>query len=204
MTLQGCYSDNTGSRTLGYLAYDDSSNTIELCTTTCYNAGYSIAGVEYGSQCYCADELFGGASYLVESACGETCAGNANETCGDFGRINIYSDGTPVSYAAPGNPESVDNGNYFYQDCYSDSVSSRTLSAKSYTDTKNMTLENCAAFCSGYEYFGIEYAEECYCGSCFNGGSTILAQSKCEMTCTGNPSEYCGAGNALSVYQLSS
>lgn len=208
MTLQGCYSDNTGERTLAYTAYDSSSNTIEMCTQTCVNAGYTVAGVEYGSQCYCGNAIGGEADLVVSVACNQACAGNSSETCGAAGRINIYSNGQPTQLEAPGQPDAVldspANVYYDFLDCYSEATSGRALSAKSYSDTKNMTLENCAAFCSGYKYFGVEYAQECYCGSCFNAGASIIDNGKCSMTCTGDSTEYCGAGNALSVYQLDS
>ena len=44
-----------------------------------------------------------------------------------------------------------------------DNVGARTLTSASYTDTKNMTVENCVNFCNGqkYIYAGVEYAQEC-------------------------------------------
>ncbi len=63
-----------------------------------------------------------------------------------------------------------------------------------------MTLEACQAFCSAYQYFGVEYSRECYCGDSFNTGSVGAPATDCSMTCMGAPFEYCGAGNRLSVY----
>lgn len=201
MTLQGCYSD-VSVATLPYKAYENSSNTIELCTSTCNAAGYSIAGVEAGTQCFCGNALGYAANMVVNTACSSTCAGNSSETCGGGSRINIYSNGTPPQSATPGNPDSVYNANYDYLNCYGEATTGRALSAKGYTDPVNMTLESCAAFCSGYQYFGVEYAQECYCGSCFNAGSAVIASGKCAMTCTGDASEFCGGSYALSVYKL--
>lgn len=166
MTLQGCYSDDTSARTLTYLAYASQNNTIELCTQTCVAAGYTIAGVEYGTQCYCGSTLSGAADYVIAAACTMPCAGNSSEICGGEARINIYSNGTPSQLSAPGQPDSVTdaaaNVDYDYYNCYSEATSSRALSAKSYSDTVNMTLESCASFCSGYQYFGVEYSQVCY------------------------------------------
>lgn len=64
-----------------------------------------------------------------------------------------------------------------------------------------MTLEACANFCQGYTYFGTEYASECYCGNVFGAGSVEANVQDCSMPCAGNSSEYCGAGNRLSVYR---
>jgi hypothetical protein len=63
-----------------------------------------------------------------------------------------------------------------------------------------MTLEMCADFCTGFTYFGTEYARECYCGNSFNAGSVPAPGTECNFPCANNPLEYCGAGNRLSVY----
>lgn len=46
MTYAGCWTDSANNmRSLKNLVYDTSSNTIELCTATCAQMGYLIAGV---------------------------------------------------------------------------------------------------------------------------------------------------------------
>ncbi|KAL1297904.1 hypothetical protein AAFC00_006419 [Neodothiora populina] len=201
MTLQGCFTDSTNTRSLAFQSYDSNTNTIEKCTQACVDAGYTIAGVEYGSQCYCGNVLSGTADKVVAVGCSMTCPGNSSETCGDLARLNVYSNGAPIILAPPSQPKTV--GAYTSFSCNSEATGARALSSKAYSDATNMTLESCASFCSGYNYFGIEYARECYCGNCFNAGSGALGTSSCSMTCTGNASEYCGGNNALSVYQVS-
>ncbi|KAI4843157.1 hypothetical protein E4T44_06211, partial [Aureobasidium sp. EXF-8845] len=201
MTYAGCYTDS-GSRTLATLVYDSPSNTIEKCTTACANAGFSIAGMEYGSQCWCDNKIGPYTQKALDLGCSQPCPGNTTEVCGQSGRLSLYSNGTPVQAMAPSNPEVV--GNYYFSGCHSESTSGHALSGPSYSDGKNMTLENCAAFCNGYKYFGVEYAAECYCGSYFGAGSTTVSDNTCNMLCTGNSLELCGAGGALSVYQLNS
>ena len=63
-----------------------------------------------------------------------------------------------------------------------------------------MTLENCAAYCSGYKYFGTEYSQECYCGDAPDKSSTNASLSDCSMICTGNQYEYCGGPDRLELY----
>lgn len=63
-----------------------------------------------------------------------------------------------------------------------------------------MTLESCATFCKNYRYFGTEYGAECYCGDSLAPSSASAALSDCSMVCTGNPLEFCGAGNRLELY----
>jgi hypothetical protein len=43
---------------------------------------------------------------------------------------------------------------------------SRAFGAKQTSSTSSdiMTVETCAAFCSDYKFFGVEYARECWCG----------------------------------------
>lgn len=48
-----------------------------------------------------------------------------------------------------------------------------------------MTIDGCLDACdaAGYEYAGLEYAQECYCGRTFSG--TVATDGRCSMTCTG-------------------
>ncbi|KAJ0324077.1 hypothetical protein Brms1b_001324 [Colletotrichum noveboracense] len=84
--------------------------------------------------------------------------------------------------------------------CWTEGNGVRALSQNSYASHDNMTLEICAAFCSGYKYFGTEYGGECYCGNFLASSSSSAPLSDCSMTCTGNQYEYCGAGNRLTLY----
>ncbi|KAI5199776.1 hypothetical protein E4T39_06075 [Aureobasidium subglaciale] len=201
MTSAGCYTDS-GPRALTTMIYDSTSNTIDMCTSACTNAGYTIAGMEYGSQCWCDNTLAPTTQKVLDVGCTLACPGNSSQICGQSNRLSIYSNGAPVQRAAPSNPEVV--GNYFFSGCHNESTSGHALSATSYSDGKNMTLENCAAFCNGYKYFGVEYSAECYCGSSFGPGSAIAPDSTCSMLCSGNQQELCGGPGALSVYTLNS
>lgn len=48
MTYQGCYTDQGSSRSLPYTAFGSGNNSAALCTAACANAGYTVAGMEYG------------------------------------------------------------------------------------------------------------------------------------------------------------
>lgn len=84
------------------------------------------------------------------------CAGNATESCGGPSRLNIFWSG--VTVAPPGNKPTV--GAYNYYGCQTEATGQRALSGAT-TASNTMTAEACAAFCSGYTYFGMEYASEC-------------------------------------------
>lgn len=51
-------------------------------------------------------------------------------------------------------------GAYSLLGCWKEAVGSRALDAKA-TAALDMTLDKCEEFCSGYRYFGAEYANEC-------------------------------------------
>jgi hypothetical protein len=200
MTYWGCWSDQT-PRSLTNLTYQDNNNTIELCTQTCAAGNQSIAGLEFGTQCFCGNSLGYLATEVIDSSCGTSCAGNSSEVCGGSNRLSLFSNGQPTIQAAPGNPEVVDG--FYYIDCYTEATSGRALSAAS-TSGSSMTLEACGTFCTGYQYFGAEYGGECYCGNSFNAGASVTDSNDCSMLCNGNPSEYCGGSSRLTVYQNAS
>lgn len=61
--------------------------------------------------------------------------------------------------------------------------------------------KSCKAY--GFQYAGIEYAQECYCDNSISNGGSLVSDG-CDMPCLGNSSEYCGGSDRLNVYQLPS
>ncbi|KAI1766176.1 hypothetical protein GGR53DRAFT_464578 [Hypoxylon sp. FL1150] len=108
------------------------------------------------------------------------------------------ADPTP-SAAGPSQPLVIADYNWY--GCQTEATNIRALSLFTYADDA-MTLDSCQTFCSGKgtTYFGVEYARECYCGNKFETGSVPAPESDCSMLCAGDQTEYCGAGNRLSVY----
>jgi hypothetical protein len=100
--------------------------------------------------------------------------------------------------------------NYTYIGCYTDTVANRVLTydltASIPGGPANMSIANCAraANSSGYEVFGVEYAQECWAGKRLASSSNLRSNSSCNMPCRGNDTEWCGAGDFLSTYQLTS
>jgi hypothetical protein len=94
-------------------------------------------------------------------------------------------------------------GQYVYNSCMTESSISRTLNLAT-TVNATMTPEFCALFCSsrGYPIMGVEYSDECYCGTYPTGDSTTAPQSDCNMTCAGDSSQICGGRSRLNVYTL--
>ncbi|KAK4129599.1 copper radical oxidase [Parathielavia appendiculata] len=213
-THVGCYAEGTTGRALTYGAggIPAAEMTVAKCTAACRAANYNFAGVEYGGECYCGNSIVNGGAPAT-SGCAMTCNGNSTELCGGPDRLNVYSYGgqspSGTSSAAatstgggsqptgPSQPETV--GNYEWYGCRTEATAGRALSAATFA-SDDMTLEACQAYCSAYTYFGVEYSRECYCGDSFAAGSVAAPASECSMTCMGDSSQYCGAGNRLSVY----
>lgn len=219
-TYQGCYTEGKNARALSIASTASGDMTVEKCAVFCI--GYSYMGVEYSTECFCANSISDGV-VLTPSGCSMTCGGNSNEYCGGPNRLNLYKTDpekptsastssmsiSPISSAttrssktAPG-PFAISTASSFtYQGCYTEGTSTRALSAVS-TAGGDMTVEKCATFCNGYNYIGTEYSSECYCGNSIIDGA-VLTSSGCLMACAGNQDEYCGGPNRLSFYKVSS
>ncbi|KAK7924877.1 WSC domain-containing protein [Apiospora marii] len=220
----GCYSEGTNGRTLTYQANTGNANSALTCTAACAAAGYTLAGTEYSGQCFCGNSFQNGGAPAT-SGCSMLCSGNQTEICGGPDRLNVYSSsgaalpsgttttaqtGTTTAKTGtaaptptgPVQPPTV--GKYSWYGCQLE-VGGRTLQLSAYADN-GMTLESCSSFCSaaGATYFGTEYGRECYCGNVFQTGPHPAPASDCSMLCAGNPLEFCGNGDRLSVYVLNS
>jgi hypothetical protein len=172
--LMGCFTDTT-SRDLSGPSDSSLAQTPEQCTAWCAGQGYEYAGVQYGSQCFCGNS-FG--SCGSSSACTMPCSGNSNETCGGVWANSVYKTD--------------------YLGCFADSTS-RDLSGPS-DSCVAQTPEQCMAWCAGqgYEYAGVQYGSQCFCGDSFG---TYGPSSACTMPCSGNSNETCGGVWANSVYK---
>ncbi|KAK1834732.1 putative fungistatic metabolite [Podospora conica] len=215
----GCYSEGTSGRTLTHgvsgAIVPGVQMSVDRCTAACANTGFPLAGVEYGSECFCDHVISNGGA--PATGCNMVCNGNSSEFCGAGGRLNVYTREaltltTGITATAnsstttqtgplptgPSQPETV--GNYVWAGCRTEAVGKRALSGAGFT-SDTMTLEACREFCSAFAYFGVEYARECYCGNELNTGSVLTLAAECSYVCSGNPFQYCGQGNRLSVYQ---
>lgn len=206
-TYVGCYTDGgSGGRTLPGPSFSGSTVSVETCAAFCKKANYPLFGMEYGSECYCGYATKTQATQVNDGECKMKCAGNATQKCGAGSRLSVW---TNELYTPTRNPSTVksDSGqSYQYVGCYTEGSGGRALSAASTADGSKMTVEFCATFCSGkgYAFFGVEYGQECYCNNDGPGkGSAQVSDTDCSMTCKGDASEWCGAGNRLNVYKQS-
>jgi hypothetical protein len=172
---------------------------MDYATCASFCTGYAYFGVEYSSQCFCGDSFVNPTSQVALDSCNMPCTGDEDEMCGGGDLLNIFQGVAPV--VPPSNPTI---SGYTYQGCYSDDVGARVLDAQIQMAWEEMTIENCAAFCTGYTYFGAEWGQECYCGDSFVNPTSKLGQGSCDMVCADNVGEICGGSDALSVYEADS
>lgn len=88
----GCGKDNIGGRTLTGASLDEEDMTNEKCVDFCISQGFSIAGTEYSTQCYCGTSLPQDRA-PVEGLMGDCfmpCGGDTTENCGGGGTISLY------------------------------------------------------------------------------------------------------------------
>ena len=153
------------------------------------------------SECWCDNTINSVATKESDSSCSMGCAADATEACGGPNLLTIY-----YANKAPPNPaDAVDAkaiAPFTYQGCYTDASPSGRALANYQPDSDTLTVESCVAGCKshGYSIAGMEYSKQCYCDNYIRHEPTLLADSKCNMACSGNSAEMCGAGNVLSIY----
>ncbi|KAI4287646.1 MAG: hypothetical protein L6R35_003099 [Caloplaca aegaea] len=201
----GCYKENDPDRQLKVQLFgNDPTMTNDKCISACAAAGYAIAASEYVNECWCGNRL--PKTLADEIDCNYVCAGNSSQTCGgngyfhDHSHMSLFSNGK-AQPPLPNVPPSVQQsyGEYRYSGCYTEGVGGRALANKQ-TASDEMTVASCGAFCSDYQYFGIEYRSECFCGNLIGNNAAKVAETDCRMTCSGNSTQYCGGANRLTVY----
>ncbi|KAK3998248.1 WSC domain-containing protein [Cladorrhinum sp. PSN332] len=208
ITSLGCYVD-TPARVFPYNVIGTDDMTAAKCAENC--AGYPYFGTQYSRECFC------GTTAPIEpssaSECSMTCTGDESEYCGGGMRLNVYrvdsltsTATTTVSGSATSTPASTPTASpvvdgYEYQGCWTDNVPNRVLPGNTFADGA-MTLAKCADFCktSSYGWFGVTYSSECFCGATLDTNSVQVGESDCNMACSGDPTEKCGAGNRVNVY----
>lgn len=95
--------------------------TTESCVASCIANGFSIAGAEYGDQCYCGNQIIEGGTQDTgnPTGCNMACGGNAGEICGGPNRMSIYSNytGSMPVLAPPVTQTTGLPGNWEYVGC---------------------------------------------------------------------------------------
>ncbi|KAI8279859.1 WSC domain-containing protein [Colletotrichum sp. SAR11_57] len=205
----GCFKDLVDGERLfqgASSASDDMSlaKCAAFCSTGAPGGGaFNYFGVEYGRECYCGWDAQAAKMSTSEAECSSPCAGSSVGLCGAGFRLSVYNNTIPNQ--APSQPQHAARaGDYEFLGCQTEGVNGRALSGASF-GSADMTTKACAAFCAkgNFQYMGVEYAQECWCGSATNAGSVPAPLKECDMLCRGNQSEYCGGTSRLDLFKLS-
>ncbi|CAM9880751.1 unnamed protein product [Ectocarpus sp. 12 AP-2014] len=106
---------------------------------------------------------------------------------------------SPEESPSPSSKEDDSKG-HLYLGCFEDEKDKRIF-GKKYVDA-HMTTAMCAGLCDDSKYFGMQYGNECWCGSSEDRPQRHGESKKCTMACVGDSSaETCGGNNAMDVYQ---
>ncbi|UNI14601.1 (Methyl)glyoxal oxidase [Purpureocillium takamizusanense] len=200
----GCWVDGVNGRILNYQAPDNPDLTLQSCAKTCADQGYTIAGAEYHTQCFCGKQIVnGGVKATSDTECNTPCGGDSSQNCGGPGRMSIISRGPPQVLQPPAPIPNV--GNWTYKGCYEDNVNQKRTFFWQNFFQDNMTPKACLDRCGDFGYMaaGMEYGKECYCGDPANiqtAGSTKVDDKQCNVPCSGNASAICGGGSRLTTY----
>ncbi|KAG8767652.1 hypothetical protein FRC16_007300, partial [Serendipita sp. 398] len=92
--LRGCIAESKTGRALeGAAIADQTEMNLRKCALACESKGYSIAGVEFGHECYCDNALRNGVQLqlLANVTCGMPCTGNPYENCGGSSAITLLA-----------------------------------------------------------------------------------------------------------------
>lgn len=180
----GCYTDQTSARALP-TSFNLAGLTPDKCQAACAAQGFRLAGLEFGTQCFCGAALQNGAAPAGPGSCNLACAGDATQVCGGANALSLY-EVTP-SWQSLG--------------CYADKDTARTLGSS--VGVAGNTVGKCQAACAAaaFTYAGMEFGSQCFCGNAIlNNAAPLLVG--CDKPCPGNAAETCGGANALSLYVL--
>jgi hypothetical protein len=95
----GCFRDSRNRALSGEKLpkIGDASNT--ACVTYCASKGFSVAGTEFGGECFCGNGL-SPLEKLDDGECSMACKGDAAQTCGGNWALSVYAKGGQLAAAA--------------------------------------------------------------------------------------------------------
>jgi hypothetical protein len=64
--------------------------TPQTCINTCLAAGQTVAGVEFGSECWCGTATNVNSTKVADVQCGTACTAGPTFFCGDNNRLNVW------------------------------------------------------------------------------------------------------------------
>lgn len=194
----GCFVDSP-ERALPELQIEvRSADPVSECLTACADKGYSFAGLEFHSQCFCAN-FINPQMTPATSGCDTRCTGNSLQTCGGVWRLSLYQLISDIPI--PEDPVI----NWSEVGCFASSPDSPAVVAELAVDLSWGTLiSSCQDIClsNGFPFAAIERDNMCLCGSNLNPNLIIedTKFEKCNMKCGGEDKK-CGGIDYARVWQ---
>ncbi|KAG2002470.1 hypothetical protein CC2G_004661 [Coprinopsis cinerea AmutBmut pab1-1] len=204
-TYGGCWVDNANGRVFTHGMGTSPTQTVQTCIAACQTANFTLAGIEFGVECFCGNTLVNGAEQVADGQCSMECGGDSEQACGGPSRLSVYTSTGNVE-ALPVPTTQTDNlpGNWEYRGCLVEAVGRRMFPNQILWERNNSAvacMEQCAKF--GYPASATEFGYECYCGDPSDVdeyGGVFVDDDECFMPCPGDPTHVCGAGNRLTTY----
>ncbi|GJQ70820.1 oxt [Trypoxylus dichotomus] len=90
----GCFKDEKSFRILSaYYSNNKENNSPEYCIYLCLQSGFSFAGVQYSTECFCGNDEPSPSLKLPDSSCNMKCPSDSHQVCGGYCTMNIYYTG---------------------------------------------------------------------------------------------------------------
>ena len=187
-----CLQDGaSGDRILAYWKQFSGTLTPEICLDYCKY--FKFAGLFWRNWCFCGNSLKR-TEFHPTSDCNFQCDGDQTQTCGGDMRATYPQSGFRMNVYSNENPVQFDG------QCIQDAHDARVLSDKA-TSSVAMTIEWCLDFCKDYEYAGVQFSNECYCGNVLLK-MTLFPDGDCNMKCSGDGTQFCGGSGKMNIYTI--
>lgn len=165
--------------------------TNEVCQDSCFQLGFSAAGVKEGKSCFCGSaSAVLGRALLDEGRCSLACRGDNDQSCGGPDALDVF-----VLNGYEGRVEEAG--------CYDEAshhFSEYQMFPKLLYSNGNalMSRQYCLSQCErrGLPVAGLPWDSMCFCGTdahveAYQWAKT--SEAKCNMSCYGKQDELCGA-----------
>ncbi|KAG8830432.1 hypothetical protein FRC17_004883 [Serendipita sp. 399] len=199
-----CWRDNTlHQRALEHPRGGFDDLTPEKCQSLCENAGFSLAGVEFGRECFCGNTIMGDNRRSYGGNCLIPCTGDSSKKCGGRDAINIFVKDNFEYTAGPANVLDSYNG-WSKTQCWQDHASNRILKQGPAMPIPEdlMTVQKCIDGCAaaGFSSAGVEFGRECFCDNVTYPPGQSEQMSECNKPCTGDGTQFCGGPDRILIY----
>ncbi|TLD24115.1 hypothetical protein PspLS_06385 [Pyricularia sp. CBS 133598] len=201
-----CYRENTPGRQLAQQVAARDDMTTDICLKACAAKGYIFCGTQYHRECWGGNTIPN--TPADEINCNFDCSGAQDQWCGGNGEgvgsgnahISLYATNTTLP-PPPGAPSTNPGVNgYSSVGCYTEATTGRALP---FGNTGNVrTVAACVSACKAknYNYAGLQFGGECWCGSQLAQSASKAPKKDCGMTCRDNSTEFCGGSSRNNVY----